>query len=209
MSYYTHRLERDLARWQSAGFLSEASAQAILSDARARASPIGAAAIFALLGAVLFAFAVMSFVAAHWTGMPKLARLALLIGLLWACYGAAGAFMSRQASAFAQAALIAGIGVYGASIMLIAQMYHMQGNPADAVLAWALGGLLAAVLAKSRPALAATILLISLWSGMERGASAVPHWGFLPVWAATAGTAAALRWRPGLHLAALSLLLWA
>ena len=32
----------------------------------------------------------MSFVAAHWTDMSKLARLALLLATLWACYGARG-----------------------------------------------------------------------------------------------------------------------
>ncbi len=34
-------------------------------------------------------------------------------------------------------AVLAGIALYGASIMLIAQMYHMDGNPPDAVLLWA------------------------------------------------------------------------
>ena len=45
--------------------------------------------------------------------------------------------------------MLGGIAVYGASIMLIAQMYHMEGNPPDAVLMWALGALLAAVLVRS------------------------------------------------------------
>ena len=44
-----------------------------------------------------------------------------------------------------------GIAVFGASIMLIAQMYHMEGNPPDAVLTWALGALLAAVAAAIQP----------------------------------------------------------
>jgi hypothetical protein len=103
ISYHTPRLERDLAHRQSAGFPGERGAQAILSDARG--SPIGAAAILALLGAVLFAFAVMSFVAAQCSGMPKLTRLAQLIALLWACRAVAGALFSRQASATAHAAL--------------------------------------------------------------------------------------------------------
>ena len=82
MCWYRHRVERDLARWQTAGWVNEAGATAIRTDLQSRASPFGVAPIFAILGAVLFGFAVMSFVAAHWTAMSKLARLALLLVIL-------------------------------------------------------------------------------------------------------------------------------
>ena len=153
MSWYRNRLERDLARWQTSGWVSEAGASAIRADLRSQSSIFGAAPIFAMLGAVLFGFAVMSFVAAHWNAMSKLARLSLLLGTLWACYVAAAILFQRRLAAFAQAAVLGGIAVFGASIMLIAQMYHMDGNPPDAILMWALGALLAAVLARSNAAL--------------------------------------------------------
>jgi uncharacterized membrane protein len=162
----------------------------------------------AILGAVLFGFAVMSFVAANWDAMSKLARLALLLAVLWACYGGAAWLFARRLAAFAHAAVLAGIAVYGASIMLIAQMYHMEGNPPDAVLMWALGALLAAALLRSHAALAATFVLIAVWTGMERSESETANWLFLAPWAATAAVAAWLAWRPGLHLAALSLVAW-
>ena len=104
MSWYRHRVERDLARWQAAGFLNETGAAAIRAELQSRKSPFGAAPIFAILGAVLFGFAVMSFVAAHWTAMSKLARLALLLIALWGCYGAAALLFQRRLNAFAQAA---------------------------------------------------------------------------------------------------------
>jgi uncharacterized membrane protein len=208
MSWYRHWIERDLKRWQAAGWLSDDGLKAIRADLDSRQSPFGVAPIFAVLGAVLFGFAVMSFVAANWSSMSKLARLLLLLGTLWACYGAAAYLFQRQLAAFAHAAVLGGIAVFGASIMLIAQMYHMQGNPPDAVLYWALGALLAAVLVQSNPALAATFVLITVWSGWERSLSSNAHFAFLLIWAATAAAAAWLRWRPGLHLAALSLVAW-
>jgi uncharacterized membrane protein len=183
-------------------------AGAIRRDLDQRKSLFGAAPALAVLGAVLFGFAVMSFVAAHWTGMSKLARLLLLLGTLWACYGGAALLFQRQLTAFAQAAVLGGIAVYGASIMLIAQMYHMEGNPADAVLLWVLGALLAAVLTGSAPALAATFVLLSVWGCWERLGSESAHVTFLLPWAGAALTAAWLGWRPAFHLAALSLALW-
>ena len=208
MSWYRHKVERDLARWQTQGWVSEAGASAIRADLDSRKSAFGVASIFALLGAVLFGFAVMSFVAAHWTGMSKLARLGLLLVTLWGCYGGAAYLFQRQLNAFAHAALLGGIAVFGASIMLIAQMYHMEGNPPDAVLTWALGALLTAVALRSNPALAATFVLLVVWTCMERGFSEWAHWGFLVPWAATTAAAAWLGWRPGLHLAAISFLVW-
>src|SRR5690349_20407786 len=206
MSWYRTKAERDLARWQTAGWVNEAGASAIRADLKSRKSPFGVAPIFAVLGAVLFGFAVMSFVPAHWTGLSKLARLTLLLATLWGCYGGAAYLLQRQLNAFAQAAVLGGIAVYGGSIMLIAQMYHMEGNPPDAVLMWALGALLAAVLVRSSPALAATFVLLVVWTCWERGLSQAAHWSFLLAWVATAAVAAWLRWRPGLHLAAASLI---
>jgi uncharacterized membrane protein len=207
MSWYRHK-EHDLARWQAAGWVSEAGACAIRAELASRRSLFGIAPIFAVLGAVLFGCAVMSFVAAHWTGMSKLARLALLLAGLWGCYGAAFLLRRRRLNTFAEAAVLGGVAVFGASIMLIAQMYHIEGNPPDAVLTWALGGLFSAVLAQSRAALTAAFVLAVVWSNYERTLAGVAHWEFLPLLAATTATAAWLGWRAGLHLAAISLLIW-
>src|SRR5262245_59092327 len=155
MSWYSQRVERNLARWQAEGWIGASGAAAIKSDLAARHPGFNAAGIFAILSAVLFGFAIMSFVAAHWTAMSKLARLALLLVTLWGCYAVAAYLFTRKLEAFAQAAVLAGIAVYGASIMLIAQMYHLDGNPPDAVLWWAVGALLAAVVVSSSPALGA------------------------------------------------------
>jgi uncharacterized membrane protein len=140
--------------------------------------------------------------------MSKIARFILILATMWACYGAAFYLFSRKLDAFAHAAILGGIATYGAGIMLIAQMYHMDGNPPDAVLYWALGALLAAALTQSRPALAAAFVLIAVWSGWERILSDAAHWGFLPVWIAALAVAVWLNWRPGLHLAAISLAIW-
>jgi uncharacterized membrane protein len=206
--WYGQRVARDVSRWQAAGWISDTGAAAIRADLASRKPPFGAAAILAMLGAVLFGFAIMSFVAANWNAMSKLARLTLLLATLWACYGGAAWLFKRQLPMFAQAAVLGGIAVYGASIMLISQMYHMEGSPPDAVLLWALGALLAAVLVPSAAALATTFVLIVVWTWWERSLSNSAHYGFLVMWAAAAATAAWMRWRPGLHLAAVALIIW-
>jgi uncharacterized membrane protein len=87
-------------------------------------------------------------------------------------------------------------------------MYHMEGNPPDAVLLWAAGALVAGVAFMSGPALGLAMLLVGLWSGWEMQLTTGVHWAFLIGWGAVAATFLWLRWRPGLHLAALTLAGW-
>jgi uncharacterized membrane protein len=50
--------------------------------------------------------------------------------------------------------------------------------------------------------------LFAGWSGWETGLTQAIHWTFLPAWAATTAAFLALRWRPGVHVAALAVSLW-
>jgi uncharacterized membrane protein len=89
--------------------------------------------------------------------------------------------------------------------MLVSQMYHMDGNPADAVLLWAAGALLAGVVLRSNPALALAMILVVVWGCMEAWRLDRAFWPFLGPWALVAAAFYWQRWRPGLHLAGLAL----
>ena len=208
MSRYAKRLDRDLVRWREAGWINTDGEAAIRRDIAGHSSKLDLASALGILGAVLIGFGAMSFVAAHWQEMAKLLRLALIFGGLFGAYGLAGMLFERQHPAFAHAAILAGVALFGAGIMLIAQMYHIDGHPPDAVLTWALGALLAGVIFKSNPALALAMLLMGLWSGWEMSDSGDVHWAFLPGWAAVAGAFLWRGWVPGLHLAAIVLGMW-
>jgi uncharacterized membrane protein len=84
----------------------------------------------------------------------------------------------------------------------------MEGNPPDAVLLWALGALATAFLARSGPALATALVLGVTWSIYERMLTDQVHAGFLEFWIAAFGVAMDQKWRPGLHLVAISLVIW-
>jgi uncharacterized membrane protein len=205
---YTSRLTRDVEHWQRSGFIDEHARSQILADLAARGTRISLSGTLAILGAVLIGFSAMSFVAANWQGMSKLARLLILAAGMWGAYGAAVLLFMRQLPMFGHAAVLAGTSVFGAAIMLVAQMYHMEGNPPDAVLLWAAGALVAGVAFMSGPALGLAMLLVGLWSGWEMQLTTGVHWAFLIGWGAVAATFLWLRWRPGLHLAALTLAGW-
>jgi uncharacterized membrane protein len=203
------RLLADIVRWQAEGHITDKGATEIRRDLDSRTSSAGPTGALAVLGAILLGFAVMSFVAANWAAMPKLAKLTLLFGGIATSYGAAYELFRRKLDVFAHAAVLAGVAVFGGAIMLIAQMYHMDGHPPDAVWLWALGALTAGWLLRSNPALAASVVLICIWSMMETGVTQKKiHWGFLPMWAVAAGGIATTRWVKGMHLLALALSGW-
>lgn len=201
---YQRRLNRDLERWVSAGWVNAAQAENIRADV-ARAAGVSLPAVLGVLAAVLLGFAVMSFVAAHWEEMPRLARLSLLIGLLWSSYAAAGYFHGKRMAVFADAAILMGVAVFGASIMLVSQMYHIDGNPPDGVLLWWAGALLAGVALRSNPALALTLILVCVWSFLSMEQTGRTHWSFLLGWALVSAAFFWQRWWPGAHLSALAL----
>lgn len=208
MSRYARRLERDLSRWREAGWVSAENEALIRHDVESQSHRIELAPVLGILGAVLIAFGAMSFVAAHWDEMSKLLRLAIIFTGLFGSYAVAGALFERDHPAFAHAAVLVGVAMFGAGIMLIAQMYHLDGDPPDAVLTWALGALLAGVVLQSNPALALAMLLMGLWTAWEMSDTGEVHWAFLIGWGAVTAAIGWRRWGAGLHLAALVMTAW-
>ena len=206
---YRARIDDDLKRWQEAGLISAEGARAIRSALDGRQSRFGLPHVLALLGGVLLCFAAMTFVASNWQAMSKLLRLGVLAIGLWGSFAAAFAFFRRGQEAFGHSAVLVGSGVFGAAIMLIAQMYHIDGHPPDAVLVWGIGAALAGVALRSSPALVLAALLLALWSGWESVLNHSIHWAFVPAWVGlTAASLAVTRWRPLYHVLVLTLAVW-
>jgi uncharacterized membrane protein len=202
---YKKRLRQDLERWEAAGLVSADGRAGILADVASRGREVKLAAALGILASVLFGFAAISFVAAHWQDVPRLARLALLLALIWFGYGTAGWLHERGQRAFADAAILFAVAMFGASIMLISQMYNINGNAPDGVLLWWIGALFAGAVLRSNPALAFAMVLVCTWSFMESSESNTVHWPFLIGWALVTAAFVWQRWRPGLHLSALAL----
>ena len=202
---YRKRIDGDLVRWREAGWITPEGESAIRKDIEKGVRTLGLANALAILSAVLIGFAVMSFVAANWQDMPRLLRLGMLVAALWASYGLAGFLANRGMTGFAHAAILLGVGIFGGSIMLISQMYHMDGNPADAVLLWAAGAFIAGVVLRSNPSLAFAMVLIVYWGITEALRLDRVFWPFLVPWALISAAFYWQRWRPGLHLSGLAL----
>ena len=227
---YLKRLSADLDHWARDGLVDPAKVPAILRAAEEARGPRALTGILAVLGVVLLGFAAMSFVAANWSEMSKLARLGVLGGGMWAALGIAVWRIRADAAArgmhtpegertggtgyYPGAAVLLAVILYGVAIMLIGQMYHVAGSYADGLLLWMIGALVAAWLVPSRAALALAIVLAPAWSIavlLDAAPGAVSgglHWPFLIALAPASLLAGGMGWRPGMHLVVLAFATW-
>lgn len=206
--FYVRQLRRDLEDWIAKGLVPASSRDAILESVGA-GSRMRLDLIIAVFGVILVGAGAMSFVAANWQDMGKLTRLIVLFGSMWVAYAIAIYFLAGARDVIGQAFVLLGVLMFGANIMLIAQTYNINAHFPDGMMLWSVGALAAAVIAPSRAALAATLVLGCIWTWQEyQYFDVVLHIPFLFLWAACAALALVFAWRPGVHLTIIAFLFW-
>jgi uncharacterized membrane protein len=206
---YRQRLEADLAQWEADGVITPAAVATIRVALPPLAPGVNIPVVVAIVGGLLIAAAFLAFVAAHWTELARLLRLAILLAGIVAAHGL-GAWLAR-ADRTVLADLCAGVGsiIFGAGIALVGQMYHLGGDFAGGMLLWAIGALAAAALTGSRGAFAVALAVASIWTGMRAfEVPDIPHFSFVAIWLLAAGLALAWNSRVAAHLVALAALPW-
>lgn len=174
------RLAQELARWQEEGWVSAEGRQAILADLAARQPKMAWASSLALAGALLLGIGVITWFAAHWNEMNKLMKLVLIFLALTGSHVAHGLCLTRSAlPKLAQGMALLSVLFFGAAIMLIGQIYHIDAHFPDGIALWAAGGLLTAWLLGSQPAMVASIALAALWTWNEQFTFRAMNWPLL------------------------------
>jgi uncharacterized membrane protein len=207
------RLAKELPEWTARGWVQPGAESAILDYVAAqRGGTPWLTYAFSVLGVLLLGSGIITYFAANWGEIPKLVKLVILFGSLWLAYGAAWhALRDNHAPLLGQALLLLGAILFGANIMLIAQIYHIDAHFPNGVLLWSLGALVGAWLVRSQPMLVAAIVLGWLWTTLEFDQFSIrhrAHWPFLALWAAFLPLIYRHRFHAALHLALVALLWW-
>lgn len=162
-------LRRELDDWVSEGFVDKDQSAAIskrygLDDVAGRSGGLLVQALY-LIGAVLIGGGAISFVASRWDEIPVPGRMALLVGTLLACE-IAGFYLwklSGSRKRLGEALIVLGALVFGANVFLIAQMFHLTGEPYGAFGIWALGSAVIAFATMSGPCILVTCVASFAW----------------------------------------------
>lgn len=202
-------LENAITDWAAQGVITPQQAARMQAGLPPVRTGPGFRGVMILLGCACLCAALITFVAANWESMSRLARAGVVFAALWSAWGLA-IWAGRRAAVwwFEGLTALACVG-YGAAIMLVAQIYHIQGNAADAVWLWAAGTLLAAALLRGQAMLALAIVLFFTWFVMGAEAEfGARNWIWLASIAIGAGLAWVNRSRLCAHLVTLSLAAW-
>jgi len=200
-----------LEDWRDRGLLDPDTAARLRADLDRDNRRFSFNAFVITAGVICLFFAAMTFVAANWEEMGRLTRLVLVLLALWAAWGAGLWTGLRRLHWWHQALMLLACGAFGAGIMLVSQIYHIQGNAADAVWLWALGTLVAAAVTRGTLVLMLAIGLFALWHGMQFdsfGPDRDINLLYLPWWGAGAALALWFHNRMAAHVSVIALCFW-
>lgn len=166
-----HDLARETREWVEQEFITPAQAEAICRsygiDYRHTAQRAGGYWVLVLLGYLFLGLAAITLISANWDQIPRGLRMGGLILVTMATHGV-GFYKLRQGEETAAAGFFfLGSLFYGASIMLIAQIYHIGEHFPDGTLVWALGVLPLALILRSRALMLLAASLGAIWFMLE------------------------------------------
>ena len=151
--------------WVEEGLVSAEQAEAIRSRyvgrERSRRRDRFVRAL-AFVGAVGVGLGVILFFAANWDGIPEFVRLALLLGGIVGLY-AAGDRLTGSRPRIGEALLLLGCLLFGASLFLVGQMYHVDTHDPLAWLLWTLGAAAVGLFVRSAPLATLATLAFGGW----------------------------------------------
>jgi uncharacterized membrane protein len=117
-----------------------------------------------ILGGLVAGFGVILFFAANWGDIPRPLRVLLLLTGLVAFFAAGFALREVYGRPnIGHALIFLGTVLFGASVFLVGQMYHVQAHDPLGFLFWAAGAIAMAVVVRSGPIAALGIISFFAW----------------------------------------------
>ncbi|MDO8273767.1 MAG: DUF2157 domain-containing protein, partial [Gammaproteobacteria bacterium] len=178
---FKHDLAREITQWRADGLIDEAQAQAIcarygldyhnLHTVQHRALGYH---VLLVLGYLFIGLALITLIGANWESIPRGLRMGALVVLTASTQGLGLHYFRSGRVEAASRIFFLGNLFFGASIILIAQIYHLGEHMADGVFWWALGALPFALLLPTRLLGLQTLALGLIWFFMEVSAGFYP-----------------------------------
>jgi len=160
-------VQREIDHWQDNGLIDRSTADRLRSDLEGRGGNVRVVETLVVMSAMLFAAAILIFVAANWEAIPRLARCAMLAIVILAANIGGASQMVRGNRHVAEGLWIVGAAGFGASIALVGQMYHLSGDAAGAFLIWYVATAASALAFSSRALSAVCVGLAVSWLAAE------------------------------------------
>jgi uncharacterized membrane protein len=163
--------KNQIEQWLKEGTITKEQAQKMLADtSQYKKEQSSNKLIIALstIGAILLGIGVILFIASNWQQMPNIVKVLILLGsTAGSYYGGYVLKYQRKTLVKVGASLIfLGALLFGATIFLIAQMYHINANSHTLILIWLIGIIPLVYALKTEPIARLASLLFFIWIGL-------------------------------------------
>lgn len=138
-------LKSELNLLEAEGHLDEGEADRLIGhytteslEGEKSHKPLNYIRIFSVIGAILIGLGLLSFVATGWSALGDITKFVILLLFLISTYIVAWSLEEKK-PIISRSLYYIGLFSYGAEIIYIGQLFHLGGDPSNAVLLWALG----------------------------------------------------------------------
>ena len=152
-------IEKEGRRWTELGIVTPEQYKQILGLYTEKKNAIG---LVPILGSLLVGLGILSFTAANWQDIPQMFRLILIIASMCGFYVAGEMQLRRGHDKLGIALVGIGLITFGAGIVLIAQMFHLEAYDVTSWIIWGIAGILLTYLYTSRYLYLLSLLLFSI-----------------------------------------------
>ena len=160
-----------IERWVGEGTITQEQAKKMIADVtkykREKSSNKLIVAI-STIGSIFLGLGAIQFIASNWTAIPDVQKVLLLVSSTFGAYFAGYYFkyQKRNLPHVGASLIFLGALLFGSTLFLIAQMYHINANNHTLVLIWILGILPLVYGFNSLPIAGLCSLLFYLWIGL-------------------------------------------
>lgn len=140
-------LEQEGRSWTKQGIITNDQYTRLLELYPVQKHAIG---IIPILGSILVGLGILSFAAANWQDIPQLVRLIMICAVMAGFYVAGERFLKKGHEKLGVALIGLGLATFGAGIVLIGQMFHLQAYGVTSFIVWGSIGLLLTFIVQSR-----------------------------------------------------------
>ena len=160
-----------IERWVGEGTITQEQAKKMIADVtkykREKSSNKLIVAI-STIGSIFLGLGAIQFIASNWTAIPNVQKVLLLVGSTFGAYftGYYFKYQKRNLPNVGASLIFLGALLFGSTLFLIAQMYHINANNHTLVLIWILGILPLVYGFNSLPIAGLCSLLFYLWIGL-------------------------------------------
>lgn len=126
--------EKKIKQWQQAALIDQDTVDRLLAFEKRQPAP-KKLPLLLMIGLIFFSLAVFSFIAANWQSIPDLAKVGLMLSLMWLFYTVAY-FSEKKAFGYPLLFRVIGLAMFGATLLTVAQTFHFP--LANSFLPWAM-----------------------------------------------------------------------